>query len=201
MKFETLDAAWEAIMPFTILAGVFHTPSNKQIKRVFVGISDQHMSAIINLGIYGTFPVHNFTRSDLDHIQFWVAFFDDSILALDEVLRDADIDDVVKNGLRREVFIDSDNWTEQIKVPKGLSIRMDFISGGHIHYKIIDRTLPRHSRRQSNCTVERPAGGIHNVLYLDPSSALSNMIHPVIYFRPVHSDELSVELVLSFFPG
>ncbi len=195
MVYENYHDAFDAIQPFEILKDVFYEPLEKQIREVFVGLSDPIISQDIYLGTLGVLPQFPFNKADLENIEFWGAFYDRTILRVDDLLQDETLNDIYKEGeLRKEIVISGDKWTDPIRIPRGLGVRMNFITEANFEFKIEDFS----GNRRSSNVANRQQGGYFNVGALDSAYELPSMKKPFIYFKLVDNNAPPAEISLGF---
>jgi hypothetical protein len=183
MEFDSYDDAFQAILPYENLIGIFYEPLEKSIRDVFIGRSDPIISQDIYLGKKGILPPFKYLPRDLEDIQFWTGFDDNIIVPLGEVLKDELLSGYFKDGeLTKDVIISGTDWTNPIRIPRGLGFRMNFKTYGNIEFQII----------------ERDENGTRFIGYLDTSYELSNMKKALLYFRQGENNAPPVEISLLF---
>jgi hypothetical protein len=164
MEFDTYNDAFQAVLPYENLIGIFYEPLEKPIRDVFIGRSDPIISQDIYLGKKGILPSFQFLPRDLEDIQFWVGFDENSIVPLDEVLTDSTLGEYFKDGeLKKDVTISGTQWTDSIRIPRGLGFRMNFKTHGNIEFQIRDYE----TGRRTGHAIERADGGTRFIGYLD----------------------------------
>jgi hypothetical protein len=179
MKFDSLSDAQKNLFKYTDIEGVYYSPSKQRISQLFVGHLDPIWSAIIYRGILGNTEAHFFTKEDLKNIDFWAAFFDGSIVRLWEVLQDEYLKSLCEpDALYKEIEI-NDEWSNPIRIPKGLSFRMTFREDKEIWYNIYDVKNPEKSKKE---TMQRHEGFCRLFRY-DNITELEEMEEPTIIFK------------------
>jgi len=195
MEFDIYDDAFQAILPYENLIGIFYEPIEKPIRDVFIGRSDPIISQDIYLGKKGILPPFKYLPRDLEDIQFWAGFDDNIIVPLDEVLKDELLGDYFKDGeLTKDVIISGTEWINPIRIQRGLGFRMNFKTYGNIEFQIRDYE----TGRQTGHSIERDANGMRFIGYLDTSYELSNMKKALLYFRQGENNAPPVEISLLF---
>lgn len=201
MEFNNINEAFEYLQQFEILNNLYYEPLGKQIKQVFIGISDIGVSKAIYLGLFDIFPKHHFTKSDLSNIFIYAGFFptldmnDSVIIRIDEMFKnEPEFLDYVEKGKIETSVIVTQKASEPIKIPKGLGIRMTFKGDSKFEFKISDPI----TARQSSGAINPKDNDFYLIGYSDYSHELSNMIRPLIFFNLVYSDEPPVEIFLEF---
>ncbi|HBI00036.1 MAG TPA: hypothetical protein DDY18_00255 [Flavobacterium sp.] len=122
-KVENMQDAEQFLRPYYKLRGVFYEPLDKQIKDVFVGISDWGVSAFHYISRYGEGHEHTFTKADMGNLFLYAAFTDNSIRLISDLYDDSELVNFIKDGKTQiELNIKTDNnWSEAVKVQRGLS--------------------------------------------------------------------------------
>lgn len=194
MEFKTFEEAQAALRNgYSNLHGVIDPISNKKNWALFVGTNDPIMSSLIYQGVREHLPNHHFTEQDLRSIEFWTGYFDESILPINTISQDDYLRSICKpNGLYHRIVI-TEEWTEPIRIPKGLGFRMKFTDDKEIWYDIFD---PKNSEKSES----HKMGYYENFQRLfryDNVTVLHDMEKPSIKFK-LDDNRDSSEIYLLF---
>jgi len=193
---EKIEDAYENLQPFRILTGMVYTPLGKKIKDVFIGISDPGVSYAIYSSRFGEYPVHFFTKTDLQNLFLWVVFTDNSLKPVSEVYDDAEIVDILKKGtLLNKMTIKTDfEWSNPVKIPKGLGviIWLNEPNGGHLEVQYKDSPA---GIEQSIIIKEMEYKDRINMLYYDRFKEMQN---PHLRFRAKNTTSSDIEITIEF---
>jgi hypothetical protein len=190
---EKLSDANIQLQPYYILIGVIHNSKNKQIKDVFVGILDEGISHAIYLSKLDIYPPHEFNRYDLDNLQLWAAFTDNSVTPIADLYDDEDIVALIKKGtLFQNIAIFDNEWTEVIKIPRGLSVIIKPTGLGDLELEIKD--FPDGIARKVTIN-EFENRDMFNIGYYD---YLKGMKNPTFRMRLSENDGIQAEISIEF---
>jgi hypothetical protein len=192
---NTIEEANEHLRPYLILKGLIYEPLEKQIKDVFVGISDPPISAAIYRSQYAEFPNHPFTRSDLNNIYLYAAFNDKSVIQIGELYNDPKIKKILEAGtLGHSLTLKPDNeWSDPVSIPRGLGAILRFDGSGKLEYEVKD-VMPSGITRKGQIE-EIETRDRHNIRYLD---YLHEMKNPMIRLRAKNGYYTDLEISILF---
>lgn len=195
MQFSTIHEASIELNRFSNWRGIIWEGNKQRILGTFVGISDETTSKAIWRGIKGEFPEHTFTGNDLQLIEFWVAFGDGSIKNVREVLQDKYMVELCEPMALRHTIELTDDWSEPIRIPLGLHVRIIFKDEAFISIKISDKM---HPEREYIDGRERGRNDVTNFFFEDSQVPIHEMEHPEISVRATDNNPNERELVILF---
>jgi hypothetical protein len=195
MNFKTFEEAQAVLMKYRPLEGMYYEPAKQQVWRVFVGISDIHMAQAIYSGLRGILPSHPFNYVDLQNIEYYAGFPDGSVVNIDEFLIDPYIFELCNRDDMKEVVTVKEDWSDPLRIPKGLSVRLNFIEESHLEYRIFDLDAPDKFKSSS---LERPGNHYMFFKFSEPQYGLAALNKPAISFRLADKNDNPLEIALEF---
>jgi hypothetical protein len=121
------------------------------------------MSKNIWSGTKGILPLHQFNKSDLDNIEFWVAFSDGEIMNVAEVLQDEYMGYLLTTNALRQTIHVGEAWHLPLRIPLGLHVRLIFKEETEFDYKI--SATNKTSEPIEKTAISRGENGRFNIFY------------------------------------
>lgn len=195
MKLNTLIEASAELAKYKNWNNVIFEKNNKKIQATFIGVSDYIMSQNIWWGIEGRLPQHQFNNYDLENIEYWVAFTDNTIMNVREVLEDGYMKYLLEpHSLRHNIYL-SENWSIPLRIPKGLHVRIILKEDTYFDLKVTNHTIPPTNFEYS---ISREKDGRYNILYNEIQGMAENIVRPDVSFRLTNSVDKIREIVVLF---
>lgn len=195
MKYATKQDADIAATTYRNWQGVYYGSNKTPIKAIFTGTNDPILSKDIWRGIEGTFAEIPFNEYDLNNLELWVAFGNNEIMRVEDVLADDFMKSILPVGALRHELTITENWSNPLPIPNGLHVLILFEQESSITFKVMNN---KNETIGFERTIQRHEGGRYNISYHDLQHLDLSVTDRVISLKLSDSSTISRQITVAF---